>query len=188
MKQLVFRSILCASALCSAPALFAQMGGMSDSGSSNPAANAFLHQLSSEEQEIVSLVDAMPADKFSYAPTAGEFKGVRTFGDQAKHITQATYYFFGSWGVAGGKTESQLAGLQSKADIEQALKDSFAYARKAMMTINASNAFTPVGKEGSTRAGMAASYLAHQMDHYGQMVVYLRLNGIVPPASRRGGM
>ena len=68
----------------SAAALFA-----SDSPVSKPRprpAKVFDRQLTSTEKEVVSLVEAMPADKFSFAPTNGEFKGVRTFAQEAKHI------------------------------------------------------------------------------------------------------
>ena len=56
---------------------------------------------------------------------------------------------------------------------------------KAIDTITAANAFDSLGKDKGTRAGMAAFCIAHSMDHYGQLVVYLRMNGIVPPASRK---
>ena len=69
------------------------------------------------------------------------------------------------------------------------LKDSFAYAHKAMATINESNVLTPpkgpLGDRPTTRLAMATSVLSHPFDHYGQMVVYLRMNGIIPPASRK---
>ena len=76
--------------------------------------------------------------------------------------------------------------LTKKAEIVQALKDSFSQAHTFVGGITAENAF--VATEHGTRAGMAAFGLAHMMDHYGQMVVYLRMNGIVPPASRGNGM
>ena len=66
----------------------------------------------------------------------------------------------------------------------QALKDSFTQAHTYVDGITPENAF--IQTSNGTRGGQAAFGIAHFMDHYGQMVEYLRMNGIVPPASRRG--
>jgi hypothetical protein len=142
--------------------------------------------LSGMEKEFVDAAEAMPADKFDFAPpvAAGDFKGVRSFGGQVKHVAEASYYFFGgemSEADSKAKQES-IEKLTSKADIMAALKDSFVQAHKFVGGITPENAFV-MTKQG-TRGGMAAFGIAHLMDHYGQMVVYLRMNNIVPPASR----
>jgi len=143
--------------------------------------------LTGMEQEFVSAAEAMPEDKYNFAPptTAGEFKGVRTFGQQIKHVAEANYFFFGgpNFSQADDKAKSDaIEKLTSKADIVQALKDSFVTAHAFVDGITPENAF--VMTSNGTRAGMAAFGIAHFMDHYGQIVVYLRMNGIVPPASR----
>jgi uncharacterized damage-inducible protein DinB len=145
--------------------------------------------LSGMEKEFVDAVEAMPEDKFNFAPTEGEFKGVRSFSGQVKHVTGSSYYFFGGPNMTEADVkakEDAVEKLTSKAEIVQALKDSFTNAHSFIDGITAENAFVTM-PNGSTRAGMAAFGLAHMMDHYGQLVVYLRMNGIVPPASR-GGM
>jgi uncharacterized damage-inducible protein DinB len=138
------------------------------------------------EKEFVDAAEAMPDAKFDFAPptTAGDFKGVRTFGGQVKHVAEANYYFFGGdMSEADAKAKSDaIEKLTSKADIIQALKDSFTAAHTFVDGTTAQNAF--VMTEHGTRGGMAAFGLAHLMDHYGQMVVYLRMNGVVPHASR----
>jgi uncharacterized damage-inducible protein DinB len=144
------------------------------------------------EGELVPAVEAMPEDKFSFAPTGGEFKGVRTFAQQAKHVA-AVNYIIGS-SILGEKPpvdtggEKGPEGVTSKADIVKFLKDSFAYAHKAVASITDANALTPIknpfGEGTATRMGMATAFAWHGFDHYGQMVEYLRMNGIVPPASR----
>jgi uncharacterized damage-inducible protein DinB len=146
--------------------------------------------LSGMEQEFVSAAEAMPEDKYNFAPpvSAGEFKGVRTFGEQVKHVAEANYYFFGGGSLsdADAKAKSDaIEKLKTKAEIVKALKDSFVLAHAYVDGITAQNAFVVTAN--GTRAGMAAFGIAHFMDHYGQMVEYLRMNGIVPPASR-GGM
>jgi uncharacterized damage-inducible protein DinB len=141
------------------------------------------------EKEFVDAAEAMPADKYEFTPppAIGEFKGVRTFGAQVKHVAQANYYFFGGdMSEADGKAKQEaIEKLTSKDDIVKALKESFAAAHKYIGGITDENAFVMTAH--GTRGGMAAFGIAHFMDHYGQMCVYLRMNGIVPPASR-GGM
>ena len=143
------------------------------------------------EKEFVDAVEAMPEDKFNFAPpeAAGDFKGVRSFAAQVKHVTGSSYYFF----AAPDATQDQMKAKEdaadkpaSKAEIVQAMKDSLKNAHAFIDGITAENAFVTMPR-GNTRAAMASFGLAHMMDHYGQLVVYLRMNGIVPPASR-GGM
>jgi len=137
--------------------------------------------------EIIDAAEAMPADKYNFAPTAGKFEGARTFGGQVEHITEANYAFFHGFGVSGSVDDAKLKSLKSKDELVQALKDSFAYAQKNVDGITAENAFVPVGsgERKITRAGAATFCIGHGFDHYGQMVEYLRMNGIVPPASAK---
>jgi uncharacterized damage-inducible protein DinB len=144
------------------------------------------------EGEFVPAADAMPEDKYSFAPTNGEFKGVRTFAQQVKHVAAVNYLI----GAAileekppvdpGG--ENGPDSVKTKADIVKFLKESFAYAHKAVTSINDGNLLSsiksPFGQGTTTRLGMATLIVGHCFDHYGQMVEYLRMNGIVPPASR----
>ncbi len=137
------------------------------------------------EKEFVDSVEAMPEDKFNFAPTTGEFKGVRTFAGQVKHVASANWYFFGGSDMTEEKAKAKdeaIEKLTTKAEIVQALKDSMAQAHSFVDGITAENAFTMT--DHGTRGGMASFGLAHMMDHYGQLVVHLRMNGIVPPASR----
>jgi uncharacterized damage-inducible protein DinB len=143
--------------------------------------------LKSQEGELVSLAEAMPADKYNFAPTSGSFEGVRTFAQQITHIAAAQYAFFGGFGIKPGVDRSAIGKLTSKDDIVKALKDSYAFAESAVETMTEQNAFEKIAEvDGTdTRASIAAFGLAHSNDHYGQMVVYLRMNGIIPPSSRK---
>jgi uncharacterized damage-inducible protein DinB len=144
------------------------------------------------EHEFVSAADAMPEDKYSFAPTNGEFKGVRTFAEQIKHVA-AVNYIFGA-GVLGEKKppvdpggENGPDSVKSKAEIMKFLNDSFAYLHKALASVTAKNELdqidSPFGMK-TSRLSLASFATTHPFDHYGQMVEYLRMNGIVPPASR----
>jgi hypothetical protein len=144
------------------------------------------------EHEFVPAAEAMPEEKFSFVPTDGEFKGARTFGDQIKHVA-AVNYIFGA-AILSEKVpvdvgdESGPVSAKTKLEIMNYLKDSFTYVHKAIATINEKNLVEPLkspfGEGSVTRLGLATSATAHGFDHYGQMVEYLRMNGIVPPASR----
>ncbi len=144
------------------------------------------------EHEFVPAAEAMPEDKYGFAPSDGEFKGVRTFAQQVKHVAAVNYELGAALleqkpPVDVGD-ESGPASMTSKAEIIQYLKASFEYVHKAIATINEKNFVgtvkSPFGEGSVSRLGLATSVAAHGFDHYGQMVVYLRMNGIVPPASR----
>lgn len=166
-----------------APAI-AQTASAKTGAQSTPAA-VYGNLLRGEESEIVSAAEAMPADKYDFAPTNGNFQGVRTFAQQVKHLTQANYHLLGGFGPKPSMDMNAIDKLTSKDEIVKALRDSFAFAHQAFETITVENAFTVMDVHGGTRAGSATMALAHANDHYGQMVEYLRMNGIVPPASRR---
>jgi uncharacterized damage-inducible protein DinB len=144
--------------------------------------------------QFMGAAEAMPEDKFDWAPTQGEYKGVKTFAQQVKHVA-AVNYAFGAM-ILGEKPQIEMANiemgptnLKTRAEILAYMKDSFAYARKAIQSITAQNGMRPIKNpfgQGPdfTPIGLATLLGFHGMDHYGQMVEYLRMNGIVPPASR----
>lgn len=148
-------------------------------------------QFTTLEKEFVPLVEAMPADKFQFAPSNGEFKGVRTFALQARHVATVNYMvassLLGEKSPVDAKSENGPDDLKTKEQIVKYVKDSFSYAHKAIATVNDKNTTEmiegPFGGK-AARLGLAGILTWHGFDHYGQMVVYLRMNGIVPPASR----
>jgi DinB superfamily len=148
--------------------------------------NAVLNLLS---QEVIGAAEAMPADKYDFAPTApGDFKGVRTFGEQVRHIAQANFHYFHGWNVAGEIDPKTLDSMKTKDELVKALRDSFAFEQAAINSITPENGFNSAGGPPAyklTRVSMASFAMAHAMDHYGQMVEYLRMNAIIPPASRK---
>jgi uncharacterized damage-inducible protein DinB len=183
------RNKLATFAICTVTTLLISPAlSVSASAQSSPAqvpAQVYDKLFTGQEKEVVSAAEAMPADKYNFKPTKGTFEGVRTFAQQVTHIAASQYYYFGNFGVKGGVDSDAIDKLTNKDDIVKALKDSYAFAEQAIGTITVQNAFEPFGEHKSTRAGIAAGALAHTNDHYGQMVVYLRMNGIIPPASRK---
>jgi DinB family protein len=165
-------------------------------GTTATPAAALDSQLSLIELEMMGAVKAMPADKFGFAPSAAifvpgqktEFPTVRTFAQQATHVAEANYFFANIW--SGLKPDVDVKGIEkltNKDDVVAALAGSFAFAHKAVATITPANAWVVIKSPEpgfATQATLAAFLVAHANDHYGQMVEYLRMNAIVPPASQ----
>lgn len=150
-------------------------------------------QLRIPEGEVVSLAEAMPAAKYGFAPTAGEFAGVRTFLQQVKHVATTNYMACSAvqqqkLPVEAGKSENGADSIETKEQAVQYLKDSFAYCHKAVQSLTAANQLdlvpSPFGQGQAIRGAAALIPVWHSFDHYGQMVEYARMNGVVPPASR----
>jgi hypothetical protein len=150
------------------------------------------------EDDIVPAADAMPEDKYNFKPTndlikGSEFTGVKTYADQVKHIAVTNELVIACLNgqpqpVPDAESDLGPTKLTSKADIMQYLKDSFAHTHAAFAKINKANidgqVRNPFGKGTRPRLGLLIIILGHTQDHYGQMVEYLRMNGIIPPASR----
>jgi hypothetical protein len=150
-------------------------------------------EISAIEKQIVDVAEAMPEDKYNFSPESlnipgGDYKGVRTFALQVKHVAASNYFIWST--ITGDKVPEAIkdgngpADLKTKADIIKFLKDSFALGHKAAATLTVESMLQPVGQSKSPRLHRAEFGVAHAFDHYGQMVEYLRMNGIVPPASR----
>src|ERR1700730_6919680 len=156
-------------------------------------ASAMDAEISAIEKQIVDAAEDMPEDKFNLSPETlnipgADYKGVRTFAVQVKHVAASNYFIWSP--LTGDKLPEGLKdgngpeNLKTKADIIKFLKDSFALGRKAAATLTTENMLQNPGNSKSTRLHLATFGVAHAFDHYGQMVEYLRMNGIVPPASR----
>lgn len=147
--------------------------------------------ITNTEKEVVSAAEAMPEGRYSFAPTAGEFTGVRTFAEQVKHLSAANYELaariLGEKPRHGEHGEAAPDSIKSKAQIMDYVKGSFAELHRAVASIGQENMLGPLDASPGprTRLECAVDAVAHSYDHYGQMVEYLRMNGIVPPASRK---
>lgn len=182
-------AILTASASAANAAALQMKTGMMKPNSSTPMAPAKTldAMLNSVGGEVVGIAEAMPAGKYNFAPTNGKFTGVRTFAEQIRHVTQVNYALFHGWNVPGFVNPDSLENLKTKAELVKALKASYVFEHQAIATITPENAFLPVKTyepPTATRVTIATYAMAHSMDHYGQLVEYLRDNGITPPASK----
>lgn len=158
------------------------------------AAQVLERSLAGVERQFVPAAEAMPEAGYGYVPTGGEFKDVKTYAQQVKHIAMVNFAVGAA--ILGEKPSVDAKDLEmgpeamkSKDEMMKFLKESFAYARKAVGGVKDAELIAPVaspfGPNRTTRLNLAMILSTHGMDHYGQMVVYLRHNGIVPPASRR---
>jgi hypothetical protein len=183
--------------LCSAIAGHAQMAGMATAapGTIIDPVKSLTPAVDGLQALITGAAKAMPPEKYSFAPSAAifvttqpvKYDGVRTYAQLMTHIIQANYRYFGFIGAIKPDVDVAAIGkLTSKDDILKALDATFAFAHKAVANVTAANAFETVpGRPGSnaTRVTAFAGAIAHAEDEYGQAVEYLRMNGIIPPAS-----
>ena len=202
MKKLQISLLLTAALSLAAASAYAQAAKSSPAAdaSASPStptiASAIDRQISLVEKEVVDAAEAMPEDKFDFSPEklnlpGSDYKGVRTFGEQLKHIAASNYLIWSP--ITGEKPPDTVNdgkgpdNMKAKAEIIKFVKDSFAFGHKAVATLNSSNLVEPItSKSGrqTTRLFQATFAAAHCFDHYGQMIEYLRMNCIVPPASR----
>ena len=159
-------------------------------------ASSIDREISLVEKEVLEAAEAMPEDKFDFSPEklnlpGSDYKDVRTFGQQLKHIAASNYLIWSP--ITGEKPPDTVNdgkgpdNMKAKAEIIQYVKDSFAFGHKAVATLTESNLVQPIirnNRPPTTRLFLATFAPAHCFDHYGQMIEYLRMNGIVPPASR----
>jgi len=194
MKLVTGLWILLLSGLLAGVDAYAQQGPPPAAQTPPTITSTLQFQLTIVEREVESIAEAMPEDKYSFAPTNGNFAGVRTFAQQVKHIALENNRFFDSITgatapVAPNESDNGPDSIATKAQIVQYLKDSFDKGHKAIATITTDNAVTPLPNPAvpflGTRMALAMFACTHAMDHYGQMVEYLRDVGGTPPMSQR---
>jgi hypothetical protein len=188
--------LMCVLGCCAAPVVVSAQTAVSSSASTPPTvASVLATQLHLLESQFVPAAEAMPEDRYSFAGKDGEFTGTRTFALEIKHVATANLIFYSAilgeapppgvnlTGAANGPDD-----VQTKDQIVRYLKDSFALGHRAVASLAAENLTVPVPNPPigfmNTRLALATFSIGHAWDHYGQLAEYLRMNGIVPPASK----
>jgi hypothetical protein len=146
------------------------------------------------EGNFLSLAEAMPEDKYSFIPAVGKFDGVRSFGEQVKHVACAQIAFFKEFEGKEPPDDCEKGGhdpAKTKAELIKYLKDSFDYSNRVLAKLTGKNALDRI--EGryagpNTKLGISVVAVWHITDHSGQLVEYLRLNGLVPPMTQKYGL
>jgi len=156
------------------------------------ATQAIQGMIAGVEKSVTGVATEMPEDKYTFVPTNGAFRGVRNFAAQIKHAAAVHYLIaatiLGEPVTADMSDERGPDALKTKADVLKYLADSFAYLKKAAATIDEKNAFQPIkgvfSSAPETRIGLIVVAVSHTSNHYGQVVEYLRMNGLVPPGAQ----
>jgi uncharacterized damage-inducible protein DinB len=183
------RHIVCTLLLVILPAL-----AFAEDQAPKTIADSVANSLDWAENEFYSVAEAMPEAKYNFVPTAGQFEGVRSFAEQVKHVACANFGFFNE---IEGKTPPEgcekggPSPARTKTELLKYLKDSFDYGNKVLQTIDAKNALDRVDGPyagPNSKLGLAVAAVWHITDHYGQVVEYLRMNGIVPPPTQKYGL
>ncbi len=186
MRRLLLSTILFSS-LASPALLSAQQDAVRD-----PLGRSYEKVLSDLELQFVAVAKALPSDQYDFTPATlglpqADFKAVRTFAAQVKHVAEMNFVMYSV--MSGLKPDfdmRSIRALKNKDEIVDALARSFVFAHKALGTLTLSNAGEmPQDSNGYTRAGIAAFAMVHDSDHFGQLSEYLRMNGIIPPQSRK---
>jgi len=146
------------------------------------------------EGNLLGLAEAMPDNKYFFVPTAGKFDDVRSFGEQVKHVACAQFAFFNEFEGKKPPDDCEKGGhetAKTKTELIKYLKDSFDYSNRILATLTEKNALDRV--EGryagpNTKLGISVVAIWHITDHYGQLVEYARMNGIVPPMTQKYGV
>ena len=140
------------------------------------------------ERATLALAEKMPESHYNFVPTHGEFKGVRTFAQLVKHIAVANYQMGAAllrekMPVQPGPHDNGSDSLHNKAEVVKFLQESFVYLHKGTASVNEQNLLEVVDlPEGGRvpRLSVVTAAIAHPWDIYGQMIEYLRMNGIDP--------
>ena len=143
------------------------------------------------EGEFLGVAEAMPEEKYDFVPTAGKFDHARTFREQVKHVACVQIALFNEF---EGKQPPPLcekggpSSARTKAELIHYLKGSFDYSDSVVSQLTAANSLDRVNGRyaaPTTKLGISVASIGHVTDHYGQLVEYLRLNGIVPPVTQK---
>ena len=153
---------------------------------------AIERQFNKIESDILSGAQAMPEDNFDFTPESlnirnSDFKGVRTFAGQIKHLATDNILIWSA--INGDAVRSDIEdvngpkNIKTKNEVIEYLKSSFAIGRKAISTLTTGNAMDLIEFRGRklSKLDLAFYALTHANEHYGQMVIYLRFCGIIPP-------
>lgn len=160
----------------------AQQGG----AGGNPVTDSVKAMVAQHAKAIVAAADEMPADKYSYKPTAGQI----TFGHLIMHLAQSNTFLCSAISGTKQAEQPQLSETDPKDKLVTALKNSFDYCTIALNNTDDSKLADTVTLRGGSvpRARIMITLVADLYDHYSAEAAYLRLNGMLPPTAQRGRM
>ena len=150
---------------------------------SSPVAQAFRDNASNQAKNLMAAADVMPADKFGFKPTPAQM----TFGAIMTHLAQGNDYLCGAIGGMKAPDRSKVAATDSKDALVARLKETFAFCDKALAGVDDSKLGEQLpffGGKMKSRASVMTIATGDWADHYSQVAIYLRLNGLLPPTAK----
>ena len=150
----------------------------------NPVSAALKETLAGRQKNIIAAVDAMPADKFGYKPTADQM----TFGHLVTHIVESNNLFCSKVAAVPEPKVEAAKDSDAKDKLAASLKASFDFCSDALSKMDdskLSEVTEAFGNQQVSRARLALGLAGSWADHYGMAAIYLRLNGITPPSAKK---
>jgi len=196
-RRVVTLTLACLTSMCAA--VYAQQPTSDELSRNETPGKAIMRTFEFQEYDVRSAAEAMPEGKWDFRPAPGMFKSekpefgpaeVRTFREQVKHVACSNFAFAAELDGTkppDGCDKNGPSPAYTRTELLTYLRDSFAMIKKSLGAITIKNMFDPMTgpyATPNTRLGLAEVAVWHNADHYGQMAIYLRLNGIVPPSSR----
>jgi uncharacterized damage-inducible protein DinB len=150
----------------------------------NPVSTALRDILSGRQKNTVAAVEAMPADKFNYKPTADQM----TFGHLVVHMAETNYLLCSKAAAVSAPKDEEVKDTDSKDKLVAALRASFDFCSDALTKMDDSKLAETTeifpGRQGS-RAWASMILAGAWADHYAEAAMYLRLNGVLPPTAKK---
>jgi uncharacterized damage-inducible protein DinB len=175
-RTLVIPAVLLLAAWAAAQTTPAQM--------KNPVSTALRDILPGRQKNTVAAVEAMPADKFNYKPTADQM----TFGHLVVHMAETNYLLCSKAAAVPAPKDEEVKDTDSKDKLVAALKASFDFCSDALAKMDDSKLVETTegfGGKQVTRAWISLILAGTWADHYAETAMYLRLNGLLPPTAKK---
>jgi uncharacterized damage-inducible protein DinB len=163
--------------------VFAQSGSSGAGTPANPLTSAAKFQYGMSKNDVLKSAEEMPEENYSFKPV----DTVRTFGQLVGHVADAQYEFCSAIVGDGKQPPGVEKNKTTKADLIQALKDGFAYCDSAYNNMTDAQAVQMIKffQYNAPKLSIIYANIGHNMEHYGNMVTYLRIKGLVPPSSQK---
>jgi len=164
---------------CCLPVLAAAQG--------SPVADAFRANEKRVATNLMAAADEVPAEKYSYKPTPAQM----SIGEIVAHLAEGNDFFCGAIGGTKAPTRAKFAGTDSKDQLVAVLKASFAFCDQALASLDDTKLgeqLPSFGGKTMARASLMTAATGDWADHYSQMAIYLRLNGMLPPTAKKPTM
>lgn len=150
----------------------------------NPVAQSIRDYEATQARNLVAAAEQIPADKYGFKPTPAQM----SVADIIVHLSQGNDFLCGNIGGVKAPTRSKITAAAPKDELVARLKETFAFCGSSLANVDDSKLGEMVpwfGGRTVTRATMITSTAADYADHYSQLAIYMRLNGMLPPTAKR---